>query len=470
MGEPEVNIHVLDAAYKPFPTFEEWAAHTSVDTVRWERYNASLKSRAQSLSPEVLDRARNVAKRAAALDTGAIEGLYEVDRGFTYTVAWETATWEAALAQKGEYVKSLFEAQLHAYDYVLDLATKAEPISEAAIRALHVEVCRAQSTYRVMTVVGPQEQALPKGQYKTLPNHVRTRRGTDHSYAPVDVTPAEMARLAAELRGNGFRAAHPVVQAAYAHYCFVVIHPFADGNGRVARALASAFTYRAISMPIVILSEHRDPYLSSLESADSGEYQVFVDFMLDRSLDTIALVDESLRSALTQSAERSVEAIESLYVTRGGYTHEQVDQAGMSFLEAVHAAVGQAFSKIQGPRLVRGVTIASGSYIVPPGHRLPFAGPRVVGVTVASRPPVQAQVVRSYGLVLPKDAAGDDDVQVVGSVSRVPADAFVARMDELIPAMSGVLLIRLNMFAERIVNEMLAELSDKAEQVMGKRR
>jgi len=87
-----------------------------------------------------------------------------------------------------------------------------------------------------MTTVGPQEQALPKRQYKIMPNHVRTRKGADHSYAPVDVTPAEMARLVAELRSDAFLTAHPVLQAAYAHYGLVAIHPFADGNGRVARA------------------------------------------------------------------------------------------------------------------------------------------------------------------------------------------------------------------------------------------
>src|SRR5439155_1802737 len=260
-------------------------------------------------SPEVLGRAREIAKRAAALDTGAIEGLYEVDRGFTYTVAFETSAWEAALAQKGEYVRSLFEAQLHDYDYVLDFATKAEPISEAAIRALHEEVCRAQTTYRVMTTVGPQEQALPRRQYKIMPNHVRTRKGADHSYAPVDVTPAEMARLVAELRSDAFLTAHPVLQAAYAHYGLVAIHPFADGNGRVARALASAFTYRAISMPIVILSEHKNVYFDALENADTGDYLSFVDFMLARSLDTIKLVDESVRSALSPSAEQSVRSM-----------------------------------------------------------------------------------------------------------------------------------------------------------------
>jgi hypothetical protein len=37
VSESDVNIHVLDVAYAPFPTFEPWAAQTTVDTVRWDR-------------------------------------------------------------------------------------------------------------------------------------------------------------------------------------------------------------------------------------------------------------------------------------------------------------------------------------------------------------------------------------------------------------------------------------------------
>jgi Fic family protein len=115
-----------------------------------------------------------------------------------------------------------------------------------------------------------------------------------------------MARLVAEMRSDSFLAAHPVLQAAYAHYGLVVIHPFADGNGRVARALASAFTYRAISMPIVILSEHKEAYLDALESADKGEYQVFVDFMAARSFDTITMVAEATKGELSsQNADNA---------------------------------------------------------------------------------------------------------------------------------------------------------------------
>ena len=123
----------------------------------------------------------------------------------------------------------------------MDLATKAEPISEAAIRALHSQVVEGQKTYRVLTSVGWQDQPLPKGQYKVLPNHVRRRDGEMHSYAPVDITPEEMHRLVVELRSKEFLAAKLVLQASYAHYALVSIHPFAYGNGRVARALASVF-------------------------------------------------------------------------------------------------------------------------------------------------------------------------------------------------------------------------------------
>lgn len=464
MSEPETNIHVLDAAYKPFPTFAEWASRTSVDTVRWDRYNASIRGKS-GVSSEVLNRAYEIVKRAAALDTGAIEGLYEVDRGFTFTVAFETAAWEVELAKKGENVRPLFEAQLHAYDYVLDLATKAEPISEAAIRVLHEEVCRAQATYRVITAIGPQEQTLTKGRYKVLPNHVRTRDGVDHSYAPVDVTPAEMARLVGELRSDAFIAAHPVLQAAYVHYALVVIHPFADGNGRVARALASAFTYRAISMPIVILSEHKEAYLDALEGADSGEYQLFVDFMLNRSLDTVTLVNESLISAHSPTLEESAAAIDRLYITKDGFTQDQVDIAGKLLINTVEAEIQKVISSKVSVKLESYAAVGAGGGLPFQNstHRSPVGGVRILEVSIESPAPARAGVRREYSLAIPRDARRGDDVQL----ERVNgSDTFSAQVDELIPAVSGVVQIRISMFAERVVGEMLGELTRLAEKTL----
>jgi len=463
MSEPETNIHVLDAAYKPFPSFADWAARTTVDTVRWDRNIAALKNNA-SPSAEALKRAYEVVKRAAAVDTGAIEGLYEVDRGFTFTVAFETAAWEVEFAKKGENARPLFEAQLHAYDYVLDLATKSVPISEVAIRTLHEVVCEAQDTYRVQTPpFGFQEQKLPKGAYKLQSNHVYTRDGCYHSYAPADVTPIEMARLVNEMRSEEFLAAHPVLQAAYAHYGLVVIHPFADGNGRVARALASVFTYRAISMPVMILTEHKGAYLDALEGADAGEYQLFVDFILKRALDTIQLVAESLRGAFLPASEESAAAIDSLYRTKGGYAQKEVDENGSKLVGLIKNELDKVLARNSTANLHGLAVGAQGG----PGssdkeHRLPLNGvPQGIEIRLISDAPAAAQVIRRYHLYLPKDAGIDDDVQFQRE-DRM--DAFYARMDEVVPLTSGVLGIRIALFAERVVASMLGELRPLAEQ------
>ncbi len=465
MTDLNLNVHELDAAYQPFPSFEDWMARVSVDTVRWDRYNAAVTDRGKQ-SPEILSRARNIATRAAALDTGAIEGLYDVDRGFTFTVAFETTAWETALDRKGEQVRPLFEAQLHAYDFVLDLATKADPFSEAAVRELHAEICKAQTTYRVVTAVGFQEQSLPKGRYKVLPNHVLTRDGVTHSYAPVDVTPVEMSRLMGELRSEAFLASHPVVQAAYAHYGLVVIHPFVDGNGRVARALASAFTYRAISMPIVILSELKEPYLNSLERADGGDYQAFVDFMMARSLETMQMVAESIQPSSVPAIESSVTDLSQLYMTRGGYTQDDVDAAGNDLLTAVNQGLQQTLREYQTPNLTSSVHPTGGHFFeLPAGYRRPLQQTKMFQVNLQSSPPAAAAVARVYELILPQDAGGADDliVQVIGF-----PESFSAQMSDLTPQVSGVTRIRIGLFASRLIAELFAELKTLAEQSLRK--
>jgi Fic family protein len=498
MGDTSLNIHALDAAYKPFPTFSEWSDQVRVESSRWDRYRESLEA-SYNLSQEQLARARNIAKRAAAFDTGAIEGLYETERGFTYSIAFETAAWEAALSAKGEQVRSLFEAQMQAYDYVLDLATKAEPTSEAAIRVLHEIVCKAQTTYRVVTAIGPQEQPLPKGQYKVLANHVRTRKATDHAYAPVDVTPSEMQRLVTELRRPEFLNAHPAVQAAYAHYGLVVVHPFADGNGRVARALASVFAYRSISMPIVILSEQKEIYLNALEAADSGDYQVFVRFLLDRLLDTMNLVEDSIKTAIVPNPASELSEIDKLYLTRGGYTDEQVDAFGGKLVKLIEAEVEKFIQPREGGRIsVKGLVRTSTRGIpasaprpqvrrqgvvaaplpppppalphvpnVPSTHREPFAHRMMVTVTVTSAAPAHATVAQDYILFVPKDAAGDDDLKLFTMSGR---DSFSARVDEVESTTPGILQFRLGMFAERIVGEALSEIKARVANAMRARR
>ena len=58
---------------------------------------------------------------------------------------------------------------------------------------------------------------------------------------------AEMTRFLDWL--NGDAAMEPVLKAATAHLWFVTIHPFDDGNGRIARAIADLLLARSEGSP-----------------------------------------------------------------------------------------------------------------------------------------------------------------------------------------------------------------------------
>ncbi|HEX8320178.1 Fic family protein [Longimicrobium sp.] len=454
-----MDPRAVDASYRTFPPFSEWAK-ASIDHARWDRYSAIVAERGR-VSPDELARAREVVKRAAAVDTGAIEGLYEVDRGFTFTVATQAAVWEAAMDSKGQQVRALFESQLRAYDYVLDVATNRTPISETWIRTLHQELCAAQQTYSVMTEVGPQTHQLPIGEYKHLPNHVRLAGGGTHAYAPVDLVPAEMHRFCEVLRSEEFLSAHPVLQASYTHYAFVVIHPFADGNGRVARALASIFTYRAHSIPLMILVENRKEYLDSLAGADRGNYQRFIDFTMERALDSILLVNESLGAALSPQPADALGELHALFTTPGGYTQEDVEKAGQELFEQVgHEFESQAKRYEQGERLRIAVQRANrfdhGLVTVPAGRVVTGGEWDTVGLGFRIGPPVKATLYVDYVVTVPLNADRDDDISLVETATQ--RRVFSARVSELVHGPTAALKMRLTIGVERIFGEALNNL------------
>ena len=51
--------------------------------------------------------------------------------------------------------------------------------------------------------------------------------------------------------------------------------------------------------------------------------------MLERELDGIQLVKESMDASKAPKADEEIANLQRLYVTKGGYTHEEIDQAGI---------------------------------------------------------------------------------------------------------------------------------------------
>ncbi len=462
-GAQRFDPREADAQYRPFPSFEEWSAESGVNSPRWERYAETIRELKRT-SPDLLPLALEVVKRAAAWDTGAIEGLYETNLGFTLTVAMEVATLETLAEQKGEEARRLFESQLKAYDYVLDFATQTIPIAEAWVRELHKVVCGSQDTYEVQTPIGKQRHPLPKGEYKRNPNHVVQRDGSIHSWAPVDSTPPEMHRLCEELRSDNFNAAHPVMQAAYAHYAFVSIHPFADGNGRVARALASVFTYRAESIPLLILKGDAE-YLPALEAADRSEIQRFVDFIFEKAIDTIRLTEVSFKAAKAPSLEAALNELTGLYI-RGLQIREKAeadfrdsaDEIAMKLFNAFRDRLSEGLNSIDLPNVVTVGSVMSGTG-APLRTKYHVLGDKSWGFTFSSAEPFRASVHRSFQVEVPNDATGAETVLIRCLQSN---DIFEAAVSELSPEPSASVRMRLSVWNDKLIPEALNELSTRA--------
>jgi Fic family protein len=76
---------------------------------------------------------------------------------------------------------------------------------------------------------------------------------------------------------------HPVVVSAILHYNFVRIHPFPDGNGRMARLLMNLIILRNTFTPIMIQPTEKSEYIQVLnEGHQNHDVNPFVEFIAEK--------------------------------------------------------------------------------------------------------------------------------------------------------------------------------------------
>ena len=176
--------------------------------------------------------------------------------------------------------------EMKGHDVALKLITdlaldKERDLTEKFIRELN-EVLLVRPFYK--EAITPDGQATRRlieiGGYKSLPNSVRLQNGEIFNYASPNETPALMNDLLNWYQGVSTDATlHAVEVAAELHYKFVCIHPFDDGNGRIARLLMNYHLLKKNYPPVIIKSADKKKYLFALHEADTGNIAALKEYI-----------------------------------------------------------------------------------------------------------------------------------------------------------------------------------------------
>jgi Fic family protein len=135
-----------------------------------------------------------------------------------------------------------------------------------------------------------------------------------HMAPPADRVPFLMDDLFAYLTKD--KETHVFIKACVFHYEFLFIHPFIDGNGRMARLWQQLIlinhnsVFRFVSIESLI-REHQKEYYRVLEKSDkSGESTVFVEFLLGLILSELDSLVQKLDRKRRTSEDRIKQAVE----------------------------------------------------------------------------------------------------------------------------------------------------------------
>lgn len=204
----------------------------------------------------------------------------------------------------GKPLKDYLDIRGHneAINYLIDLVRNKEELTEAVIRELHKIILVESYETDALTQNGKlTKKTVTLGAYKTVPNHVKTSTGEMHYFAAPEETPAKMHDLMNWYRkSKNDHEIHPIILAAIFHHRFSEIHPFDDGNGRIARLLMNLILMQNNFPPAIIKIKDRNKYYLTLSQADAGDSKPFIEYVSEALINSMEIY---LKGARGESIE-----------------------------------------------------------------------------------------------------------------------------------------------------------------------
>lgn len=456
----------LEASYRPFHSAEAWS-RLHVDSPRWNRFAHTLARRRGATGERAWADAMERLLRAAALDSTALDGLFPANPELT-TMVLSGSISRPDGDEATDPIDLVAECHRRALVLASEAAADGRSIDSHLIAVLQDVITESQATYTVTTEHGDTvEVDLPRRQYKPVSNYLLLPGGGLAVFTPASMVAAEMARLSAELSSSQFAALHPAVQAAYAHYALTAIHPFADGNGRLARTVASIFLLRSAGVPLVVFADQWPGYYQALQQAtQGGDAQALVDFVSVTGMSVMDLAANLVARPVPGAlATDKVAHAEAAGDPEQAPSPAALDEAACGLLQTLSVELREVLiSPPRGLRIAITASQAGQAGHKESAYRLPATG-------IAGRAVLRV-AMRVTGREPPDAEATAADLEFVGLVSTLPGDQFPVALretrtgellevavDDAYPLILDTAVLRIRLWVQRLAAEALDPLT-----------
>ena len=312
------RIHGDEVAMEPPELAHQWypikgldAESVNVDFREIDSLHQSwlaLRGRREKSDPDVYQAFLERIYRRWSIETGIIEGIYSIDINTTLTLVEKGLSVD--LVDPGSTDKAphdvikVLNDHRSAAEFVTESIRQERQFSKFYMKELHQILLRNQKFYFAEDQFGTTRQIeLNRGVFKLQPNSPNREDGKLHQYCPPEQVESELDNLIIHLERYQSTEPqyHPLAVAAWLHHRFTQVHPFEDGNGRVARAILTWHLARERYLPVVISREDKSDYIATLEQADRGDLGPFIRFIIGLERQIIL---EALGADATETAPR----------------------------------------------------------------------------------------------------------------------------------------------------------------------
>ena len=225
--------------------------------------------------------------------------------GSTVTEIENQLLFDEGITAKG---KPLMEQMMNldlkrAYEESIRLAKSHTDITVDILKSLsHLVMQNTGSTYK--TALGDFSSANGDLRMVNVTAGVGGR-----SYLSYQKVPAKLLEFCDWLNAQRKRPMSPIERydlSFEAHYRLVTIHPWVDGNGRMARLLMNHLQFEFGLIPAKVLKEDKGDYINSLiETREADDTAVFLEFMTGEMIKTLSADIDAFLMSMDEGGEKS---------------------------------------------------------------------------------------------------------------------------------------------------------------------